>query len=158
MHPQPTPDHLWLKKLVGEWTTESECDMGPDKPRETMRGREIVRAVGDLWVVCEGTGSVPGGGTMTSMMTLGFDPAKGVYRGTWIGSPMTHLWVYTATRSGDVLPLEAEGPDFSDPTKTQMYQDVIEFQGDDKRTLTARMPDGNGGWKEFMQSTYIRVK
>jgi len=41
------------------------------------------------------------------MMTLGYDPQKKRYLGTWIGSMMSHLWVYEVEldASGSVLTL-----------------------------------------------------
>ena len=30
--PEPQKEHLWLKKLVGEWTYTSSASMGPDMP------------------------------------------------------------------------------------------------------------------------------
>jgi len=30
--PKPQKEHLWLQRLVGEWTVETECQMGPDQP------------------------------------------------------------------------------------------------------------------------------
>ena len=37
---------------------------------------------------------MPGGGTATTMMTLGDDPQKKRFVGTWVGSMMTYLSVY----------------------------------------------------------------
>ena len=45
------------------------------------------------------------------MMSLGFDPQKGRFVGTFIGSMMTHLWIYDGAldASGQALILDAEG-------------------------------------------------
>ena len=32
MTAEPTKEHQWLQQLVGEWTAEMECVMGPDQP------------------------------------------------------------------------------------------------------------------------------
>ena len=45
--------------------------------------------IGDLWLLAEGRSEMPGGGTGTMLITLGFDPARGRYVGTWVGSLMT---------------------------------------------------------------------
>jgi hypothetical protein len=37
---------------------------------------------------------VPGGGLARMLMTLGYNPQTRRYTGTWVGSMMTHLWVY----------------------------------------------------------------
>ncbi len=53
-----------------------------------------MRSLGGLWVLCEGRCEMPGGGAGTTVMTLGFDPARGLFVGTFIASMMTHLWLY----------------------------------------------------------------
>ena len=58
---------------------------------------------------------MPGGGPATTLMTLGYDPEKKRFVGTWIGSMMTHLWIYDGAldAAGKVLTLDAEGPSFA---------------------------------------------
>src|SRR5512143_4138160 len=89
----PQHEHQWLQRLVGEWTSETEMTMEPGKPPEKFTGTERVRPVGDLWVLGESEGQMPGG-PGSSVVLLGFDPAKGHYVGTWAGSMMPNLWVY----------------------------------------------------------------
>ncbi|MDX2114606.1 MAG: DUF1579 domain-containing protein [Planctomycetota bacterium] len=160
MQSEPTQEHHWLRRLVGEWTMESSCVMGPGAEPLTSRGTEKVRAVGDLWIVAEGQGEMPGGGPMTSIMTLGYDPLKKKFVGTWIGSPMAFMFVYEGSmdRDGKTLPLEATGPSFTDPTKMTTYRDVITVHDADHRTLTSFAPDGAGGWQQFMSAVYRRVR
>src|SRR5687768_10904266 len=94
MKTEPQKQHHWLQKLVGEWVMESEAAMGPDQPTVKFKGTEKVRSLGELWVLCEGQGEMPGGGIANMLMTLGYDPKKNRYVGTWIGSMMTHMWIY----------------------------------------------------------------
>ena len=75
MHAEPQPQHRWLETLVGEWTYEIEGVMAPDQPPIKTRGVEVVRSLGGLWTIAEGEGDTPDGGSMKSVMTLGFDPA-----------------------------------------------------------------------------------
>ena len=37
---------------------------------------------------------MPGGGTATTMLTLGYDPARKKYVGAWIDTVINHLWIY----------------------------------------------------------------
>ncbi|MGH8728980.1 MAG: DUF1579 domain-containing protein, partial [Burkholderiales bacterium] len=113
MKTEPQKEHEWLQKLVGEWTYESDCSMGPGKPNEKFKGTESVRSLGGLWILAEGRGEMPGGGAATMLITLGYDPQRKRYVGTWIGSMMTYLWVYDGglDAAGKVLTLNAEGPD-----------------------------------------------
>lgn len=135
--------------------------MGPGQPTETARGRETVRMLGDLWLVFEGSGEMPGGaGPMGYVMTLGFDPAKGKFVGSWIGSPMATLFVYEGELdvAGKSLPLNTTGPSFTDPKKTARFQDVYEIHGADRRSMWSQSQNEDGSWTKFMSATYTRVK
>jgi hypothetical protein len=101
---------------------------------------------------------MPGIGAATTMMTLGYDPQKKRYVGTWIGSMMTHLWVYdgeldTAER---VLTLDSEGPAMTGEGKMAKYKDVIEFKSNDHRVLTSHVLGDDGKWHGFMTANYRR--
>ena len=159
MFPEPQDQHRWLQKLVGSWTFEGECSMGPDQPPMKSTGTEVVRSLGGLWTLGEGKGEMPGGGECTSIMTLGYDPAKKQFVGTFVASVMTNLWIYEGTldASGKKLTLAAEGPDMSGECGgagggdggMAHYQDIIEFLSDTERTLTSRMQAKDGSWNEI---------
>jgi hypothetical protein len=160
MHAEPQKEHQWLHKLVGEWTYESECIMGPGQPPSKCLGTESVRSLGGLWVLCEGRGEMPGGGTSTSIMTLGYDPVKKRYVGTFIASVMTHLWIYDGAldAAGKVLTLDCEGPSFTAEGKMTKYKDVIEIKSDDHRVLSSQALGDDGKWHGFMTANYRRRK
>ena len=160
MEAERQQEHRWLERLVGEWTSEMESVMGPGDPPQTITGTESVRSLGGVWVLCEGSSEMPGGGTMTTIMTLGYDPAKQRVLGTFIGSMSTHMWVYEAELdpSGDVLTLNTEGPAYPDETRTAKYTDTIEFRGDDHRVLKSRVQDQEGAWQDVMEVHYRRAK
>ena len=153
-------EHEWLQRLVGEWTYESDAKMAPDQPSIKFTGTESVRSLGGIWVICDGKGEMPGGGTGLTIMTLGFDAAKKRFVGTFIGSMMTNQWVYDGAldSTGTKLALDSEGPSFAGDGTLAKYTDTIEFTDANHRVLTARvlMPDGK--WQEFMTSRYTRVK
>jgi hypothetical protein len=159
-------EHRWLHKLVGEWTSESECQTAPDQPTQTLRGTESVRTIGDIWVQCEGSGEMPGGGKATMVMTLGYDSHKQRFVGTWIGSMMNHLWIYDGSLDSNekVLSLESDGPAFSDDGKPiegkfARYRDAIEFKSDEHRVLTSCVRGEDGKWSEpFVTVHYRRTK
>ena len=160
---EPQKEHQWLQQLVGEWTSEAEMVMGPDKPTMKSQGTESVRSLGGLWTVAEGQGEMPGGGTATMILTLGYDPQKKRFVGTWVGSMMTHLWVYDGwlDESGKVLTLEADGPKMGPegPAEgTAKYRDVIELKSDDHRVLTSHTLGDDGQWNHFMTAHYRRKK
>jgi hypothetical protein len=158
MMAEPQKEHEWLQKLVGEWNYESEATMEPGKPPMRFSGTENVRSLGGLWILAEGQGEMPGGGTATTMMTLGYDPQKKRFVGTWVGSMMTYLWVYDGELDAaeSVLTLNAEGPSMATEGKIEKYKDVIEFKNDNHRVLTSHMLGDDGEWHGFMTANYRR--
>ncbi len=156
-----TPQHQWLQQLVGTWTYEVEAATTPDKPDEKLAATETVRSLGGLWTVAEGTGEMPdGSGPFTTIMTLGFDPRKGRFTGTFIASMMTYLWIYDGELDADqrVLTLHAEGPAMSGEDKLYKYRDVVTIVTPDHRTLTSHFQTEDGEWQQFMTAHYRRVK
>jgi hypothetical protein len=162
MHAEPQKEHRWLQQLVGNWTSESDCDMGPDQPKGKFKGKESVKKLGDLWVVGEGEGEMPGSGIAYMQITIGYDPAKGKYVGNWVGSMMTNMWVYEGAvdPDGRSLRLNTEGPSCTPGSEgtTAKYQEVITMIDADTRTFTSRVQGADGTWVEMMTATYRRVK
>ncbi len=156
MQPEPQPEHQWLQRLVGEWTFEHECIVDPDQLPMKSTGTESVRSLGGLWTVGEGQSEMPDGTPGTTIMSLGYDPQTKRFVGTFIGSMMTHLWIYNGAldAAGKVLTLDTEGPDFSGGSDLVPYQDIIEFVDDNHRTLSSRLREADGQWNTFMTAHY----
>lgn len=156
---EPQAEHRWLEQLVGNWTYEAEAMMDQDKPLLKCRGKETVRSLGGLWIVAEGTGEMPDGAPATMILTLGYDPQKQRFVGTWIGSMMTHLWVYDGGLAKDrnTLTLDSEGPDMTGSGTMARFRDVIGFAGSDSRTLTSQIQSEDGSWQTVMSATYKRT-
>jgi Protein of unknown function (DUF1579) len=157
MHTEPQTEHQWLNQFIGEWTSECECSMGPDQPPSKTKGIEMVRSLGGLWIVAEGEGEMPDGDTGKTIITLGYDPQTSHYVGTFIGSMMTHLWIYNGSldATGKVLTLDTEGPNFNQ-TAMAKYQDIIEFVSADHRVMTSQILGDDGNWHQFMTAHYWR--
>jgi hypothetical protein len=157
---EPQKEHQWLQKLVGEWAYESEAVTQPGKPPEKFTGTESVRSLGGVWVLCEGRGEMPGGGMGTTLMTLGYDPQRKRFVGTFIGSMMTNLWVYEGKLDGEskVLTLDSEGPSFTAEGKIAKYKDVMEVKSDDHRVFSSSFLGDDGKWHGFMTAHYRRTK
>jgi hypothetical protein len=160
MTAEPQKEHRWLQKLVGDWTYETDASTAPGLPASKVKGTERVRSIHGIWIQAEGQGDMPGAGPATSVMTLGYDPQKKRFVGTWIGSMMTHMWIYDGEldSSERILTLNSEGPSMADDGTMSRYQDVIEFKDNDRRTLTARVLEPDGTWKPFMTVEYRRTK
>lgn len=156
MHGEPQEQHRWLEQLLGEWTVISQDPTGNASSDQDWV--EKVRSLSGLWVVCEGQGTMPDGKAAETLMTLGFNPETGRYVGTWVGSMMTHMWVYDGELEDDgrTLALNCDGPDFESPGRTARYQDRITFVDANHRTLTARVQNEDGSWNEMMRADYRR--
>jgi len=155
--PGPEKEHEWLKQLVGEWESESEMMMAPGQPPIKAKGSESVRAIGALWVVADVKGDSPMG-PMTALLTLGYEPKKKKYIGTWIDSMMNHMWLYEGTldATGKILTLETEGPNMMDPSKRAKYRDVIEIKSKDHKVMTSSALGEDGKWTTFVTANYRR--
>jgi len=155
--PEPQKEHLWLQKLIGEWSVESECNMGPDQPPMKSSRRESVRSLGALWTIGEWVDDTPGA-SCDSIMTLGFDTQAQRFVGTFITSMMTHLWPYNGVldATGKILTLDSEGPSFAGDGTMAKYQDIIEIVSDDYRILSSQMLGSDGQWTQFMKAHYRR--
>jgi len=150
-------EHEWLQHLVGEWVFELE-PVGPDRTMEGMRGRESVRLLGEAWAICEMRTGAPGADEGSNIMTLGYDPSREQFVGTFVSSAMTHLWVYQGELddSGTSLLLDTEGPSFTGEGGSSRYRDRIELVGQDERVLSSSVLDPDGQWREFMRVSYRR--
>jgi Protein of unknown function (DUF1579) len=159
MHTEPQKQHQWLDQLIGEWMSEVECSGGSDQPPSKTQGSEVVRSLGGLWIIADGVGEMPDGGTGKTIMTLGFDPQRDRFVGTFIGSMMTHLWIYNGSLDATekVLTLDTEGPNFSQSGMTK-YKDIIEFVSEDHRIMTSQILGEDGNWTQFMTAHYRRQR
>jgi hypothetical protein len=155
--PTPTKEHEWLKQLVGEWETEAEMVVEPGKPPVKSKGTETVRLLGGFWLVSEMHGDCLGV-PVTGIMTVGYDPQKKKYVGTFVCSMCDLLFKYEGTVNGKVLTLECDGPSPTDPTKTVRMRDVLELKDKDTRTLTSSLLGEDGKWVVFMTATAKRKK
>lgn len=157
--PKPAPEHAWLKKFTGEWTTESKATMGPDQPPMQCSGTLTSRPLGEFWVLNEMEGDMSGT-TMIGIQTIGYDESKKKYVGTWVDSMTSFMWRYEGSvdPSGRVLTLDADGPNFMGDGKTMKFQDIYEFKSADEILMTSRMLGDDGEWATFMSGTAKRVK
>ena len=155
--PKATPQHEWLKRMIGDWTYEGNGS-GP-VGGESFSGKETVRALGDVWIVARGEGTMQCAGESHTLVTLGYDPANGRFVGTWVGSMMSMLWVYDGEldESGNALNLYAEGPAFDGGDRTALYRDRIELFSDNERVMMSAVQTENGEWSQFMEMRFRRA-
>lgn len=161
-HMQPNKNseqHEWLLQLVGEWEASSETITEPGAEPSRWEISESVRAIGELWIVAEGTATYEGQ-PFTSMLTLGYDPNKDAFVGTWVDSIQSMMWTYLGKLDNEkrVLTLEAEGPSSGDATKTAKYRDQLELINSDHKRMTSSVLGDDGNWQEYMRVDYQRKK
>lgn len=157
--PAPTKEHQWLKQFAGEWESDSEAVIEPGQPPLQCEGTMSSRMLGELWVVSEVTAEMSGT-TVTGIQTIGYDPTKKQYVGTWVDSMMNHMWQYKGTvdESGTKLMLEAEGPNFMAGGKLTKFRDAYEFKSKDHIIATSSMLTEDGKWITFMTGHMRRTK
>ncbi len=157
---QQNENHEWLMQLLGEWDMEGEASMGQDQEPMKSTGSESVRALGELWILGEGSGEMPGGGPAKMLITLGYDNTKGKFVGSWVGSMMSGMWVYEGELDSErkVLTLNTQGPSMSGDGSTAAYRDIITLVDKDHRLLESMTQDASGAWYKFMTARYTRRK
>ena len=114
--------------------------MGPDQPPMKSPGTASNAMLGEMWLFGKWRRRRAGRWNSKSIITLGYDSAKGRVVGTFIGSPMATMWVYDGEwdAAGKVLTLNADGPSFSGDGTIAHYQDIIEITGKDQHMLARR--------------------
>lgn len=156
-HATPVAEHAWLRRFVGEWTIESECDMGPGQPAMKSSGRQTIRALGDCWTIGD-LSLGEGENAMRSVITLGFDTRTSTFVGTFVADVMTHMWVYSGRldEAQRVLTLCAQGPAF-DGAGLRNFRDIIEVVSPDHYVLRSETEQPDGTWTHFMTMHHRRV-
>ena len=157
--PKPQQEHQWLEQLAGEWNAVMECSMGPDQPPMKAEAIQSSKMIGGRWLAATGQGDMMGT-PMTSVLTLGFDPAKKKYVGTFISSCGNELWTYEGELSDDgkKLVLDTEGPNMMTPGTSSKYQETIEVKDKDHYLFTSSIEGPDGKMVQFMTAEYTRKK
>ncbi|MCM2372725.1 DUF1579 domain-containing protein [Aporhodopirellula aestuarii] len=157
MFAKPQAEHQWLEQLVGEWSFEHDCQT-PDGESMKSSGKMTCRMLGGLWVICESSGGSSADDKWSSIMTLGYDAAKKLYVGTFVGSMMDNIWPYQGVldESGKRLPLDSEGPKF-DGSGTGKFRDTIEIVDENNWRMISELQNDDGEWTKFMHGHHTRV-
>jgi hypothetical protein len=150
-----TREQVFLRKLVGCW--EGVADATSSNPERAV-WRENIHSVYDAWYVGEGHGAMPGGGSATTLLIVGFDRDRGKFVGSWVDTMMNHVWVYEGAldETGRTLVLETSGPDVAAPERTARYRERIAFEDGDNRIFSSEIEGEDGGWKTLMTMRYYR--
>ena len=156
--PKPQKEHEWLQQLVGEWDSEVEMYMDPSQPPTRIKGSESGRMIGGFWAQLENKGEFMGG-PFTGILTVGYDPDKKNYVGTWVDSVSSYLWSYEGAldAAGKVLTLETKGPCHEQPGELAKFKEVIELKSKDHKVFSS-VREKDGEWVKMMTIHYRRKK
>ncbi|QDT67301.1 hypothetical protein MalM25_01980 [Planctomycetes bacterium MalM25] len=156
--PGTAPEHELLQRFVGEWEITGECTIGPGSEPTKNTGRTSSRLLGERWAINEMVFDTDGI-EIRGVQTLGYDPAKQKYVGTWTDSMMNHLWVYEGVYDEEkrTLTLDTMGPNMMGDGELIPYQDTFEFVSKDKIVMRSQAKDDAGEWVVFMTSEMSRV-
>jgi hypothetical protein len=154
--PKPQKEHEWLAQLAGEWTSEAEIIMDPEKPPMKTKGTETSRMIGGFWFFAENKGDMMGA-PFTGLLTLGYSPEKKKYIGTWVDSMTSVLWTYEGSvdAAGKKITIEAEGPGMDG--KPCKFREAIEVMDKDRKVFTSAM-EKDGKFVNHLTITYTRKK
>lgn len=153
-------EHTWLRQFLGTWQYESISTL-PDGSVLKGTGTEVVRPLGDLWILAELHATLSGAeDPISCALMLGYDSMNEAFVGSWAGSPMSNLFIYRGALDEQqrFLCLNSTGPNVHDSSTKSVYQDVIELKSPSTRVQTSRMKQPDGSWYELMVATYTRIE
>lgn len=157
--PKPTKEHDFLKQFTGEWKVVAECAPEPGKDPVKCEGTESAKMLGGFFLVSESESDMMGM-AVKSVLTIGFDPEKKKYVGTFLCSMDGTLWNYVGSvdETGKKLTLETEGPIPFTPGKRAKFREALELKDKDHKEFTSQMQGDDGKWTEIVKMTYTRKK
>lgn len=156
MAPNILSEHKWLHRFVGKWRTCND----PEAPAEQdFEGAEVYKAIGENWIqgesIVKGKKGEP---DQISLTTIGFDPEKGKFVGSWVGTMMNMQWIYEGDKVGENrLVLDSVGPSFDGTPGEQVYRDIYEFTDDNHRIMKSYVQKSDMKWELFMTIHADRV-
>ena len=143
----------FLQQFEGKWKSSSK----PKGEADGVSGTMTAHRLGGQWLVCQHE-AMMGSTRFEGLQRVGFDRKTNKFIGSWSDSMSDHVWKYDGTLGVKRLLLNADGPDWTDPSKTQAYRDTYEFKTPDTIETVSQMKNEDGEWKTFMSGTMTRDK
>ena len=154
--PEPTKEHQWLSQLAGEWVSECEA-LVPGQESIKAKATENARIIGGFWLVGESDGEMMGTPVKT-ILTLGYDPRRGKFVGSWIGSCTTRT---TPTRARSTKRAKHSrsklAADPMNPAEIANFREVLEVQDPTHKIFTSYI-EVDGKWQKIVTVTSTRRK
>jgi len=156
---KPSKEHKLLEQFAGDWKMTAEAEPAPGQPPIKCEGSETAKMLGGFWLISEGQGDMMGT-PVNSRLTIGYDPAKKKYIGTFCCTMDSTLWTYEGKmdETGKKLTLETEGPMPMDPSKKCKFREVLELQDPDHKTFTSYIQGEDGKEVKMVEMKYERKK
>ena len=153
---QALSQHEMLKMDDGKWRADITLYRGEGQPTEHYVGEETNTMVGDLWSVGKLEIDIKGS-PYVGFATLGYDPIKDQYVGTWVDSASPHITemsgTYDAASSTLILFYETIAADgqIEERKNVMVYRDPNrrEFEGFIKK---------EGAWQKTTDTLYKRLE
>ena len=155
--PSPGPEHKIISKLIGKWEVKQHFRMTPEQPFMESHGTDISRSgPGGLWLVSDYTAEFIGQ-KFVGHGTLGYDPIKKKYVGTWIDSMSTGLNVYEGTHDEKTNTINYTHRATDPQTGKEMtYRSKIVIADNDHYTMSMYMKAPDGREFESLRLDYSR--
>lgn len=139
-----TPEHAEVLRKAGDWLVRCTYYMGGEADPIEVDGRETGQMLGDLWCNSRFEADMLGS-PLQGNGSLGFDPVKKKYVGTWKDSATPFLYTFEGTFDPVIGVFDLAGENF-DPVRQclAVYRSRVEFISADEHVLdlSIDVPEG----------------
>ena len=157
-HAQPSKEHQFLKEMEGTWNATMKFNMPGAPEGAEAKGVETTQMIGGFWAVFDIKFDSLMGHPWHGHGTMGYDPDKKKYIGTFIHSATPYMTTGEGTMdaAGKVLTMNYEGmgPD----GKMGKMRETFEKKDKDNALMTMYGPGPEGKEVQHFQITYTRKK
>ena len=152
----PLEEHKMLMMDEGVWRATMTLQQGPGQASEPIVGIETNTMIGELWSVGKFEAVIEGA-PYVGFATLGYDPAKGQYVGTWVDSSTSYITEmqgsYDAVSSTLTLFYTTAGPG----GQVEERKNVMVYANRNTRDFDMFLKT-NGEWVKSMEILYERLE
>ena len=147
--PQPTDQHHRILADVGTWNVKCTYMMDPSQPEMVCDATETIEPVGGFWTVSRFESDFMGM-PFVGRCTLGYDPRKERFVGSWVDCMSSTMFVMEGgfRADGKTLEMHSEGPHMATGEIVPMRM-VTTYRDDGTRAFD--MFVGNPGGQGEMQ-------
>ena len=139
-----SPEHAEVRRKAGKWKVRCTYYMGGDSDPIEVDGTEHGEMLGDLWCNSRFEADMLGS-PLSGNGSLGYDPVKKKYVGTWKDSATPFLYTFEGDFDPVIQVLEMKGLNY-DPVRCcqATYRSRVEFISDSEHVLdlSIDVPEG----------------